>query len=93
MICTDSPFSNLDETNLMHSGFNIRNPWLFAQVSTANTLLISVAVVITGIAFNISDIFNANSLAPPMCPERIGIENCPNSSTTTTAGSFVLVLM
>ena len=74
----------------MHSGFNILKPWPFAHVSIANTSLMSVAVVTTGIAFNISAIWIANSLAPPICPDRTGIENCPSSSTTTTAGSFTL---
>ena len=65
-------------------------PFSVAQVSTENLRLISVAVVITGVAFKLSAIFRASALAPPMWPDSSGITKVPNSSTQTTAGSVRL---
>ena len=46
--------------------------------------------VITGVLFNILDMFKAKSFAPPKCPETKLIENLLQTSTTTTAGSLSL---
>ena len=51
----------------------------------------SVAVVTTGIACKMSAARQASSFAPPRCPDSRDITNLPNSSTTSTAGSFFLL--
>ncbi len=51
--------------------------------------LVSVAVVITGIALMSGAIFFANALAPPRCPDMRLMAWFPLSSATTTAGSMV----
>ena len=50
----------------------------------------SEAVVTTGTAFRISAVHSVRRFAPPTCPERREIANCPASSTTITAGSVSL---
>ena len=62
----------------------------FANTSTANAPLISVAVVIIGVAPSAPPIYSANSLAPPTCPESRDITYLPSSSITSTAGSLNL---
>ena len=51
---------------------------------------VSVAVVITACAPISSARFSATAFARPMCPERTGITNFPQSSITMTAGSLIL---
>ena len=53
----------------------------------------SVAVVTTGTAPMCPATLTAMPLAPPMCPDRMGMQNLPSSSTEMTAGSTVLFLM
>ena len=65
----------------------------FVHRSTANFAFISVAVVITGVEFNLSAIRLASSFAPPRCPESRGITKSPCSSSTITAGSTSLDLI
>ena len=52
--------------------------------------LTSVAVVITAVAFISCAISSESLLAPPICPDKTGITNCPFSSTVITAGSIFL---
>ena len=49
-------------------------------------------VVITGTAPHTAAMARARSFAPPRCPDKMGTANRPHSSTTTTAGSVVLLL-
>ena len=56
---------------------DIAQPCLTAQESQENLPLPSVAVVMTGKADILSAKNRARSLAPPMCPERIGITYLP----------------
>ena len=83
--------SNFDDTLAMPSLLTIASLHFFAKTSTANLLLISVAVVITGVAFISAANNTASSLAPPICPERIGITNFPSSSITITGLSLSLL--
>lgn len=72
--------------------FSITQSFLEASSSKAVTQLISVAVVITGIAFITAATFPASRFAPPIWPDSRLIENFPISSTTTIAGSDCLSL-
>ena len=67
------------------------SPFFTANTSTANFPFTSVAVVTTGVAPRQAATWRVNSLAPPMWPETREMANCPPSSTTTTAGSVVLL--
>ena len=90
-IVTTFPANTFDDTLAMPSLLTIASLHFFAKTSTANLLLISVAVVITGVAFISAANNTASSLAPPTCPERIGITNCPSSSITITGLSLSLL--
>ena len=61
-----------------------------AHSSTAHSFLTSVAVVITGVAPIRLAIFLESSLAPPTCPDNIGMTNSPASSRLIIAGSVNL---
>ena len=63
-----------------------------ANTSTENFPLISVAVVMMGVAPMPAAILAVRRLLPPICPERRAIAYLPCSSTQTTAGSTSLVL-
>ncbi len=58
-----------------------------AHASTEKRRLMSVAVVMTAVASSAPAMACARALAPPMCPDRMGMTNLPSSSTTITAGS------
>ncbi|MPN50598.1 hypothetical protein SDC9_198229 [bioreactor metagenome] len=85
---TGSPASRAEEISLISRGSKIRRSFSTAQTSTANRPFISVAVVITAVAPKSSATSWASLLAPPICPDRMGITNLPPSSMTRTAGSF-----
>ena len=79
------------ETCLAACRLVMNRPCLLAQASTENFRLMSVAVVMTGVAPRTSASFRASSLPPPMCPESRQMEKLPSSSTATTAGSVSLL--
>ena len=85
------PARSLAETVLIRSGLSTRQFCRFAHSSTANTPFTSVAVVSTGRAPQTLPMARARSLAPPRCPDKMGIAYRAHSSTTTTAGSVVLL--
>ena len=58
-----------------------------ARTSIPSFLLTSVEVVMTGVASIKPATLFASSLAPPKCPDKVDITNCPLSSMFMTAGS------
>ena len=88
---TRMPFLSARRRALKRFAFfrsSICSPLRFAKRSTANMLCASVAVVRTASAPVIRAILRAQSLAPPRCPDRMGITWRPFSSMTSTAGSI-----
>ena len=84
------PSSRAEETSTIFSGLHAASPCARAHWSTAKAPFTSVAVVMTAWPPMRAAISRARSLAPPRWPERMGMANCPPSSTTTTAGSVLL---
>ena len=64
-----------------------------ATISKATILLMSVAVVITAVAFIVSSSSAASSLAPPRWPLKRLMAKRPISSMTTMAGSRSFLTM
>ena len=92
VIPTASPLSIRPDISCIMTGLTIFILCSAANKSTANIPLVSVAVVITGIAPILSASSLHHSLAPPICPESSEIRNLPLSSATSTAGSVTLLL-
>ena len=78
------------DTALASAMFVMARPCRAAQASTENFRLMSVAVVMTGVASSTSANLRASSLAPPIWPDSSGITKCPSSSMEITAGSVRL---
>ena len=89
---TGSPLRSAAETCFASSMFVMNRRFCFANTSTANNSLMSVAVVITGVAPSAFESVSASAFDPPRCPESSGIANVPFSSSTSTAGSVFLSL-
>ena len=87
---TSPPSSSQAEISLASFLSVMQRPFRAAKISTANTPLTSVAVVMTGMPLSQPAILSASSLAPPTWPDNRGMQKCPASSAATTGGSVIL---